>query len=388
MINRDFEGALADFAAAEAADSSRPQPAVFRCNAYTEMGKLDDALKDCNAAITKLPNFPYALCGRAEAYIARGNLDAALKDLNTVLGLNPNHVRAHMDRGRIFERRGDLAQARADYRSAAYALTPYEEVEVAMARKTAQERLAALTPQGPGATTQAARRIALVIGNGAYANVHPLNNPPRDAKLIATSLKELGFQNVTVANDLTRDKFFETLRAFAGEAEKSDWAVVYYAGHGFEIGGVNYLVPIDAKLAADTDAEKEAVALEQVIASVGGARKLRLLMLDACRDNPFAPTMKHTIELRLVDKGFSDIEPSAGFMVVYAAKHGETALDGEATDSPFAVAVARDIKEPHVEVRKLFDIVRDDVWDATKHQQQPFTYGSPPGRDDFYFTQK
>jgi tetratricopeptide (TPR) repeat protein len=388
LINRDFDGALADFAAAEAADPSRPQAAIFRCNAYTDMGKFDDALKDCDAVVTKLPNYHYALCSRAEAYIGKGNLDAALKDLNTVLGANPNHVRAHMDRGRIFEKRGDLAQARADYRSAAYALTRYDEIDVAMARKVAQNRLAALTPQGPHGTTQAARRIALVIGNGAYQNVHALENPPRDSRLIAASLKDIGFQSVTLANDLARDKFFETLRTFAGEAEKSDWAVIYYAGHGFEIGGVNYLVPVDAKLAVDTDAEKEAVALEQVIASVGGARKLRLLMLDACRDNPFATTMKHTIELKLVDKGFSDIEPSAGFMVVYAAKHGETALDGEGADSPFATAVAHDIKEPRVEVRKLFDIVRDDVWAATKHAQQPFTYGSPPGREDFYFAQK
>ena len=223
-----------------------------------------------------------------------------------------------------------------------------------------------------------------MIGNGAYKNVHPLDNPPRDAKLIADSLKGLGFQTVTLANDLTRDKFFETLKTFAAEAEKADWAVVYYAGHGFEIGGVNYLVPVDARLEVDKDAENEAVALEQVIAAVGGARGLRLLMLDACRDNPFAPTMQHTIALKLVDKGFSNIEPSAGFMVVYAAKHGETALDGEGADSPFATAVAREIKE-HVEVRKLFDIVRDDVWTATKHAQQPFTYGSPPGREDFYF---
>ncbi len=94
---------------------------------------------------------------------------------------------------------------------------------------------------------------------------------------------------MTLANDLTRDKFFETLRAFARDAEKADWAVVYYAGHGLEIGGVNYLVPVDARLAVDKDAETEAVALEQVIAAVGGARKLRLVMLDACRDNPFAP---------------------------------------------------------------------------------------------------
>jgi uncharacterized caspase-like protein len=161
--------------------------------------------------------------------------------------------------------------------------------------------------------------------------------------------------------------------------------VVYYAGHGMEIGGVNYLIPTDARLAADRDAETQAVALEQVIAAVSGARKLRLVILDACRDNPFEKTMQHTIALKLVSKGFSNIEPEAGFMVVYAAKHGETALDGETANSPFATALARDIREPKIEVRKLFDIVRDDVWAATKHEQQPFTYGSPPGREDFYF---
>jgi uncharacterized caspase-like protein len=119
-----------------------------------------------------------------------------------------------------------------------------------------------------------------------------------------------------------------------------------------------------------------------------GLKTRRWAALDACRDNPFAPTMQRTIALKLVDKGFSNIEPSTGIMVVYAAKHGETALDGEGNDSPFATAVAHDIKEPHVEVRKLFDIVRDDVWNATKHEQQPFTYGSPPGREDFYFAGK
>jgi uncharacterized caspase-like protein len=152
-----------------------------------------------------------------------------------------------------------------------------------------------------------------------------------------------------------------------------------------EIGGVNYLIPVDARLKADSDAETQAVALEQVIASVAGARKLRLVMLDACRDNPFEKTMQRTIALKLVNRGFSNIEPEAGFMVVYAAKHGETALDGDSFNSPFATVLARVIKEPKIEVRKLFDIVRDDVWKATNRTQQPFTYGSLPGREDFYF---
>jgi len=383
-INKDFDGALADFAAAEQIKPAAPQTRLNRCLAYTAMGQFDKALADCNSVIEKAPKFQFAVVSRAEAYLAKGDLDAALKDFNFVLGLNPNNVRAHTGRAQLFEKKRDLAQARADYRSASVALTPSENFETALARQIARERLAALTPQAP-ASTDKVRKIALIIGNGAYQNVHALDNPPRDSKLIAAALKDVGFQTVTLSNDLTRDKFFEALRGFASDAEKADWAVVYYAGHGFEIGGVNYLVPVDARLAADKDAETEAVALEQVIAAVGGARKLRLVMLDACRDNPFAPTMQRTMELKLVDKGFSNIEPAAGFMVVYAAKHGETALDGDGVDSPFATAVARDIKEPHVEVRKLFDLVRDDVWSASRHQQQPFTYGSPPGREDFYF---
>src|SRR5262249_59843421 len=119
-----------------------------------------------------------------------------------------------------------------------------------------------------------------------------------------------------------------TLRAFAAEGEKADWAVIYYAGHGFEIGGLNYLVPIDTKLAADKDAETEAVALEQVIAAVGGARKLRLVILDACRDNPFAPAMQRTLALKLVDKGFFQIQPGARFLVVYPAQHRGTPVGG------------------------------------------------------------
>ena len=381
---KDFDGALADFAEAERINPAAPMALNYRCQTYAAMGRFDKALADCNSVIEKAPKDLFAVTSRADAEQAKGDLNVALKDYNFVLGLNPNHVRAHTGRGQLFEKKHDLAQARADYRSAAFALLPFDNFDLALARQIARERLAALTPQAP-ASTDKVRKIALIIGNGAYRNVQELGNPPRDAKLIAAALKDVGFQTVTLSNDLTRDKFFEALRGFAGDAEKADWAVVYYAGHGFEIGGVNYLVPVDARLAADKDAETEAVALEQVIAAVGGARKLRLVMLDACRDNPFAPTMQRTMELKLVDKGFSNIEPAAGFMVVYAAKHGETALDGDGVDSPFATAVARDIREPHVEVRKLFDLVRDDVWSASKHQQQPFTYGSPPGREDFYF---
>ena len=403
---KQYEPALADFANARAINPEGLRPPTFRCATYTEIGKFDEALADCNEVLAKAPRDTYTLTTRANAYLAKGDLDAALNDYNQVLKINPNYVRAYAGRGQLFEKRHDTVAARYDYRAASAALAnKTDDIDTKMARSFAKDRLAALmaalpsppvsqpAKPAPGKTTAPTlppgpRKVALIVGNGAYKNVQQLDNPLRDAKLIASTFRDLGFATVTLAPDLTRDKFFAALHEFGNEAEKSDWAVVYYAGHGMEIGGVNYLIPTDAKLAADRDAETQAVALEQVIAAVSGARKLRLVMLDACRNNPFEKTMQHTIALKLVSKGFSNIEPEAGFMVVYAAKHGETALDGESNNSPFATALAQDIKEPHVEVRKLFDIVRDDVWNATKHEQQPFTYGSPPGREDFYFAGK
>jgi tetratricopeptide (TPR) repeat protein len=381
-----YEASLADFAEAQRLNPDNPQVPAYRCLTHIGMGRFDEALADCNAALAKSNNV-FTLTSRGNAYLGKGNLDAALNDYDAALKINPNYVRAYVGRGQLHEKRRNLAAARADYRTVANAVAARrDDIDTTLARAVAKARLEALLgtvaqapqPSGP-------RKVALIVGNGAYQSVAPLANPPRDAKLIASTFRELGFATVTVAPDLGRDKFFAALHEFGVEAEKADWAVVYYAGHGMEIGGVNYLIPVDARLKADSDAETQAVALEQVIAAVAGAKKLRLVMLDACRDNPFEKTMQRTIALKLVNRGFSNIEPEAGFMVVYAAKHGETALDGDSRNSPFATVLARVIKEPKIEVRKLFDIVRDDVWKATNRAQQPFTYGSLPGREDFYF---
>src|SRR6185436_1897048 len=344
-LMKRYDASLADFDEAQKVNPDGPQVPAYRCITYTGMGRFDDALTS-----------------RGNANLGKGNLDAALSDYEQVLKINPNYVRAYVGRGQLFEKRRNLAAARADYRSAANAVAARrEDIDTTLARAIAKERLEALlgtaapAPAGkasPSAPQPAGpRKVALIIGNGAYKNVEPLANPPRDAKLIASTFRDLGFATVTLVPDLSRDKFFATLHEFGMEAEKADWAVVYYAGHGMEIGGVNYLIPVDARLKADSDAETQAVALEQVIASVAGARKLRLVMLDACRDNPFEKTMQRTIALKLVNRGFSNIEPEAGFMVVYAAKHGETALDGDSLNSPFATVLARVIKEPRIEVR-------------------------------------
>jgi uncharacterized caspase-like protein len=216
-----------------------------------------------------------------------------------------------------------------------------------------------------------------------------LSNPARDAAAVAAALRKVGFQSVVVANDLGKEKMALALRDFGRAAEGADWALVYYAGHGIEISGANYLIPTDAKLETDRDVNFEAIPLDHVLSAVEGASKMRLVLLDACRDNPFASQMRRTVASRSIGRGLAPIEPQTGSLVVYAAKHGETALDGSGTgNSPFVAALIKELSIPGIEIRKLFDLVRDDVLEATNNQQQPFTYGSIPGRQDFYFVSK
>jgi uncharacterized caspase-like protein len=226
------------------------------------------------------------------------------------------------------------------------------------------------------ATAQAEVRVALVIGNGAYQNVTHLTNPTNDAKLIADTLQQDGFR-VTLVDDVDRDGLAKALRTFGHQANNADWAVIYYAGHGIEMGGMNYLVPVDAKLETDQDVGLEALPLDQVLKAVEGAHALKLVILDACRNNPFASLG------RSVGRGLARVgAPST--LVAYSAGEGAIALDGDGADSPYAVALAKRLAEPGVEISKMFRLVRDDVQDATGKNQDPFTYGDLPGQD-FYF---
>jgi len=231
------------------------------------------------------------------------------------------------------------------------------------------------------------RRIALVIGNASYKNVPSLANPRNDAISIADAFKRTGFTTVDLQLDLGRDGLINALRNFARQAETADWAVVYYAGHGMEVGGINYIIPVDAKIAQDRDISFEALPLDQVLNATERAKQLHLVILDACRDNPFANQMKRTqaVASRSVSRGLAAIEPEAGTLVVFSAKDGETSLDGDGINSPFATALLRNLGTPGLEVRRLFDFVRDDVLDATQRRQKPFSYGSISGRQDFYF---
>ena len=162
--------------------------------------------------------------------------------------------------------------------------------------------------------------------------------------------------------------------------------MIYYAGHGLEINGRNYLVPVDAQLKSDRDVDDEAVVLDRIEASVSGANKLRLVVLDACRQSPFLAQMtRSTAVSRSVSRGLTRVEPESGMLIVFATQAEAVADDGNGDHSPFATAFLKEVQVPGLEIRRLFDSVRDDVIDATDRKQMPFTYGSLTSRQDFYF---
>jgi uncharacterized caspase-like protein len=225
------------------------------------------------------------------------------------------------------------------------------------------------------APATAADRVALVIGNGAYQKVPALPNPPRDAADIARAFERLDFK-VTRLTNANAAEMRKALVEFGHASEGSLISVIYYAGHGMEAGGENWLIPVDAELRSDTDVESEAISLRSLNLQVGKARKLGLIILDACRNNPFAATMKRSLTTRAVERGLAPTEPTDNVLIAYAARDGTTASDGDGHNSPFTTALLRNIETPGLEIAFLFRRVRDDVMTATNRQQQPFVYGS------------
>ena len=210
----------------------------------------------------------------------------------------------------------------------------------------------------------AEKRVALIVGNSTYQSVPQLPNPSRDATSVAKLFRDAGFESVDVQLNVGNLEFKRAIRKFEGMADQADIAVVYYAGHGLEIAGTNYLIPTDAKLASDRDAQDEAILLERLVSSADGAKRLRLVILDACRDNPFVTTMRRERKTasRAVASGLGKVEPtSTDTLIAYAAKAGSTADDGDGLHSPFTTAVLKNLTVPGLDVRLAFGRVRDDV---------------------------
>jgi caspase domain-containing protein/putative peptidoglycan binding protein len=227
-------------------------------------------------------------------------------------------------------------------------------------------------------TAQAAkadRRVAFVVGNGAYKNVAQLPNPPVDAKAMASVLRNVGFEVVEGTN-LTRDKMTERLLEFGKKAQGADVAVFFYAGHGIAISGTNYLLPVDADIKSEMDVKLgAAINIDLTLDQTMSDAKVKLVFLDACRDNPFAAKIKSNASTRSVSvgSGLAEMKSGEGTLIAFATGPGQTALDGqEGTNSPFTRALISHITTPGVEIQQAMTEVRAQVNEETNKGQLPW----------------
>jgi uncharacterized caspase-like protein len=227
------------------------------------------------------------------------------------------------------------------------------------------------------------RRVALVIGNAAY-KLAPLNNPTKDASDIADALNRLGYE-VVECHDLGVAQMRSVIANFEAKARAADWALVYYSGHGMAWDGENWLIPIDARLVYTTDIPVQAVSVEHVLRHLRGAKKLRIVILDACRVNPLHARMLMNEGLsRVMTEGLARMMPACGEIVFFAARHNKVALDGKkGENSPFAWALLKHLGEDGLELGRFFRKVTSSVLAATNNFQEPHVYGRIPD-EDFY----
>jgi hypothetical protein len=222
---------------------------------------------------------------------------------------------------------------------------------------------------------KADKRVAFVVGNGAYKNVAQLPNPPIDAKAMAQVLRNVGFEVVEGSN-LTRDAMTERLLEFGKKAEGADIAVFFYAGHGIAISGTNYLLPIDADIKSEMDVKLgAAINIDLTLDQTMSDAKVKLVFLDACRDNPFAAKIKSNSATRSVSvgAGLAEMKSGEGTLIAFATGPGQTALDGTGGgNSPFTHALIDQITQPGAEIQQAMTKVRAEVNEQTNKGQLPW----------------
>lgn len=241
---------------------------------------------------------------------------------------------------------------------------------------------------GAGMAIAATDRVALVLGLGAYQTIEPLDNTLNDARGIAETLESIGF-DVTLSLDATGNQLRQLMDDFAFRSETADLALIYFAGHGVEVQGENFLIPVDARIHSNLDVQRQSISLKQLLASVEHARKMRIVILDSCRDNPLGDTISlaqsspapsdSTEQATRGGRGLAPARPDRGTLVAFAARDGQVALDGTGKNSPYAHALITKMSEPGLEISLMFRQVRDMVLQETNNLQEPHTYGSLTG---------
>jgi hypothetical protein len=315
----------------------------------------------------------------------KGDSNRAIADLDQAIKTNPKAISAHVDRGRAHESRNEREKAVADFKTALALSTTDERAK--RAQETARSRLALLTAAASTPASSGPKlspgpqglksRVALVIGNGAYVNAGPLPNPANDARAVAGVLREMGF-DVSEGVNLDHRSQERLVRDFLRKAATAGIALLFYAGHGMQVDGKNYLVPVDAKLTARTDLSFETLELDKIIAGLDDESRTNILILDACRDNPLAKNFARTASRSASSPaGLAPVSNvGSGTLIAYATAPDQVALDGDTGNSPFTAALIKHLRTPGLEVRQMLTRVRAEVIAATQRKQVPWDKSS------------
>ena len=394
----DYNRAIADQTRAIELDPNEAAHYVNRAAALILIGDYDHAIADNTRGIDLDPKNAGAFSNRARAYLEKGEYSFAIADAIRAIELKPDGANAYRHRGvaylktgRLKEARADLAKAlefQPDYQDAKRALAELEKIEgaesVGTPSPSAAQKAAAESPkptlQAPASLPQTpsiprGKRVALVIGNSEYRNVARLENPSNDANLVANTLRRLGFVLIGGGpqTDLDKASFDAAVQEFGNHLEGADVGLFYYAGHGMQLRGQNYLIPISANPTKEGDVDFQMVDMGVVLRQMEGAgTRLNLVMLDACRNNPFGGR-----GLRAGGGGLAQMRAPEGTLISFATQPGNVALDGSEGHSPYTRALAEIIESPGVDIFQTFNRVGLKVKRATGGAQQPWLSSSP-----------
>jgi tetratricopeptide (TPR) repeat protein len=393
-IKNDLDGALADLNEAINLDPRNAVPYISRGAIFAKKGSYDRALMDLNEARRIKPRDAFVSNGFGVYYNEKGDYDRAITELNQAIRLWPQFFFAYRNRGISYEKKGDLARALADFR-VALSFDPDKKFvagrEAAEGIQRIEQKLAAIAAPVPPTSqispppvsplpATGGRRVALVIGNGDYRFAPQLSNPVNDASDIAKTLRKLRF-DVVEGKNLDRRGMDEAIREFGRKLDGADLALFFYAGHGLQVNGKNYLVPIDARLERPGDLALDAVDIGNVLAQMEAEKRVNLVFLDACRDNPLARSLARSLGARssMVGQGLASIQSAIGTMIAYATQPDNVALDGTGRNSPFTTALLKHITTPGVDITTIMRRVRSDVIASTHEKQVPWDHSSLTG---------
>ena len=388
---QDYDRAISDFNSAIERNLRDAETYSQRGFAYYMKREYDRAITDYNQAIELDPKFGHGYFLRGSLYLyGKSDYDAAIDDLNKAITLDSASAYrvflsdAYYYRGGTYYGKGDYGRALADY-DQAIKINPRMEPRARQNRERAQAALATQQAQSKPSTTQQSqptpsltateRRVALIIGNGAYPGAARLGNPVNDADDVSAALRAVGF-DVTEGKDLTLAGISEIIETFRDKARGADVALFYYSGHGMQFDEQNWLMPVDARVTTAFDARHSNMSLQEMIAEFETSARTTLVFLDACRNNPLADELRQRLKSqnRAVGdaRGLRPIEIKAPqTMVVFATRPNATAADGIGRNSPFTEAFLQHIKTPGVEIEALMKRVSQTVSQKTSGRQQP-----------------